>query len=290
MAPEFPIIYLLPAHLSPDELHELESQIPTLTYNINEANVVVGKISEKNRALFELRKRKLVTEEVLLDQTPVSPRAKRRKISAFGDVAVDTDSDSMSDVTQLSTTVSDDDLIRVVRLAWFTDSLSKDVLLPVSEYLIYQGRKIQPLTTTSMKPPPRPADILSRAKADTEGTQMDHYLRHGPFRKDRDRDGYKTAHVKPPALLKQTTSEHDIDEYLPPVPSFLHTTYSCQRPTHVNPPNKAFIEELKRIRTTRTLTGDKIGVRAYSSSIATLAAYPYTLRSAQGSFESIQPP
>ena len=287
MAPDFPLIYLLPTHLSPDELHELESQIPSLTYDINEASVVIGKISEKNRALFELRKRKLVTEEVFLDRLSVSPRVKRRKISSFGDVAIDTDSDTMSDIdtqssTQLSTTASADDLIKVVKLAWFTESLSKDVVLPMTDYLIYQGRKIKSDAATSMKPPPRPADILSRAKADAGGTQMDNYLRHGPFRKDRDRDGYKMAHVKPPPLLKQTTSEHDIDEYLPPIPSFLHTTYSCQRPTHVNPPNKDFIEELKRIRTTRTLTGDKIGVRAYSSSIATLAAYPYTLRSAQG--------
>ncbi|QPH17165.1 hypothetical protein C2857_001962 [Epichloe festucae Fl1] len=46
----------------------------------------------------------------------------------------------------------------------------------------------------------------------------------------------------------------------------------------MDPPNGNFIQELKRIRTFRLLQGDKIGVRAYSTSIATLSAYPYTIQ------------
>src|SRR5207247_2642231 len=87
-----------------------------------------------------------------------------------------------------------------------------------------------------------------------------------------------------PSLLTQSTTEHDIDVNLPPIPEYLHTTYSCQRPTPVHPPNEAFIEQLTKIRTARTLTGDQIGVRAYSSAIATVAAYPYTISSAQGNW------
>ncbi|KAM0280290.1 hypothetical protein ACHAQH_004126 [Verticillium albo-atrum] len=64
---------------------------------------------------------------------------------------------------------------------------------------------------------------------------------------------------------------------MPPIPAFLRTTYSCQRPTPINPPNNAFVEALKEIRTTRKLLGDEIGVRAYSTSIATVAAYPYLI-------------
>ncbi|EGY23135.1 DNA polymerase lambda [Verticillium dahliae VdLs.17] len=64
---------------------------------------------------------------------------------------------------------------------------------------------------------------------------------------------------------------------MPPIPAFLRTTYSCQRPTPANPPNNEFVEALKEIRTTRKLLGDEIGVRAYSTAIATVAAYPYAI-------------
>jgi DNA polymerase IV len=49
----------------------------------------------------------------------------------------------------------------------------------------------------------------------------------------------------------------------------------------MNPPNDPFIDQLKKIRTARILLGDEIGVRAYSTAIASLAAYPYTLTSTQ---------
>ncbi|KAI9826334.1 MAG: hypothetical protein M1832_000251 [Thelocarpon impressellum] len=42
-------------------------------------------------------------------------------------------------------------------------------------------------------------------------------------------------------------------------------------------PNEDFIDQLKKIKLGRLLTGDEIGVRAYSTSIAALAAYPHRL-------------
>jgi DNA polymerase IV len=65
MALALPPTYLLPTHLSLEALHDLEDQIPTLTYDITEAKLVLGKVTTKQRALFELRNRKLWTEEVL---------------------------------------------------------------------------------------------------------------------------------------------------------------------------------------------------------------------------------
>jgi DNA polymerase IV len=87
---------------------------------------------------------------------------------------------------------------------------------------------------------------------------------------------------KPPALQRQTTSEHDAGLDQSQMPTYLLTTYSCQRPTRANPPNAAFIEELKKIRKIRILVGDKIGIRAYSSSIAAIAAYPSLLTTPHG--------
>ncbi|KAK1756908.1 hypothetical protein QBC47DRAFT_298020 [Echria macrotheca] len=268
MALEFPIIFLLPAHLDSDELHDLEDQIPTLTYDIHEADIILGKIGRKERALFELRKHKLATEEVPFgDGDDASPRQKKRARTSATEAISDTDSEAGS-----TKATSDTALVKVVKLSWFTDSLKADKVLPVDDYLVYQGRK----SSSQMNPPPKPStradDILVRAMADANSA--------GP-RSHGGRSSHATGHYRSskPALLRKTTSEEDRDAHLPPIPEFLHTTYSCQRPTPVHPPNEAFIEQLTKIRTARTLTGDKVGVRAYSSAIATLAAYPYTLSS-----------
>jgi DNA polymerase/3'-5' exonuclease PolX len=55
----------------------------------------------------------------------------------------------------------------------------------------------------------------------------------------------------------------------------------------VDTPNAEFIEQLKEVRKLRLLQGDQIGVRAYSTSIAALAAYPHAV---QSSFGKAPPP
>jgi DNA polymerase IV len=86
----------------------------------------------------------------------------------------------------------------------------------------------------------------------------------------------KTKH---PPLLQLETSSQEIDgnsDAIPPPPDWVRQKlrYSCQRVTLANPPNEDFIELLKNIKLARLLTGDEIGVRAYSTSIAAIAAYP----------------
>jgi DNA polymerase IV len=285
MALEFPITYLLPAHLGEDERQELEDQIPSLTYDINEAEVVVGKLSRKERALFELRQRKLITEEVSHSERSSSSRVKRRKIS---DSTETTSQEALyktpDDGKPGSQVEEPEKTVKVVKLSWLTDSLKNGTAQPFDAYLVYEGRRA---SDASDKPqqrprtPPNVEDILKRAIADggSEQTSPTNRSSKKPWRRNRD---ILIPSTKPPPLVKQTTTEHDEDLQLPPIPDYLHTTYSCQRPTPVNPPNESFIEQLKKIRTTRTLIGDKIGVRAYSSAIATLAAYPFILSSSQG--------
>jgi DNA polymerase IV len=50
------------------------------------------------------------------------------------------------------------------------------------------------------------------------------------------------------------------------------------RSAPLHPPNEDFISQLVKIRRIRELTLDEIGVRAYSTSIAAIAAYPYIIR------------
>ncbi|KAI0157293.1 hypothetical protein GGR57DRAFT_62334 [Xylariaceae sp. FL1272] len=296
---EFPTIFLLPTHLNEHELPELESQIPTLTYDINEARIILGKVNKKLRAILELKARHILTEEVLapaksdaVDNTESSqPSAKRRKIEAKTRRSPGSDDSATSD-TESEDRHADDDtpspnrprknddsIVEVVKLAWFVESQAQGKVLPVDNYLVYRGRKKSPIITKVVnKPRPDPRDILRRAREEIEGTITPS--------QDGSRSGYahatyhpRSSQTKPPHLVPQTTSEDEEAANLPPVPEYLHTSYSCQRPTPVNPPNDAFIEQLKKVRTLRQLEGDEVGVRAYSSSIAAVAAYPHLLSS-----------
>ncbi|KAI1100186.1 Nucleotidyltransferase [Jackrogersella minutella] len=275
---EFPIIYLLPTHIESEKLPELEYEIPTLTYDINEADVILGKISNKERAKFELRRRKILTKDIPLPgletQTEDSyPPLKRRKLEGTASSGTTHDSRQKG----ISDEEDDKSIIKVVKLAWFTDCLAQETILPMDSYLIYQGRKTQN-ASRKHPPEPNPDDVLKRARH--EGGDSRPTSRGGLSHTHASLPQHSRTsdHVKRPALLfQESTSEHVRRSIMPPIPDYLHTTYSCQRPTPFNPPNEPFIGELYKIRTLRQLKEDEVGVRAYSSSIASLAAYPYLI-------------
>ncbi|SPN98850.1 related to DNA polymerase Tdt-N [Cephalotrichum gorgonifer] len=244
---QFPPIYLLPVHLEADKLHSLEEQIPTLTYDPSEADVIVGNVHKPERALFELRRRDISfrapESDERIDRTS---GVKRRKIS-------ETRSREQSRV------------LKVAKLKWFTDSVEQGHVLPLDDYLVIEVEQ-----RAEGNHPPRTAQgqIISIPAAPTTPERPT----TGRYRYRR---GAGTSPKLPP-LLRRTTSE---EASIPPVPEFLSTPYSCQRPTPVDPPNSSFVDELKKIRKARILAGDAVGVRAYSSSIASVAAYPHLLRS-----------
>jgi DNA polymerase IV len=249
---QFPRVYLLPVHLETDELHTLEEQIPTLTYSADEADVIVGNISKPARALFELRRHKIRFDAPeSTEQSDGSPSPKRRKISHTRSLD------------------EGGNTLRVVRLKWLTDSLEREEVLPLDDYLVAEVKRVR----NEMPAPQSPQTKVISMPAVSAGVAPE---KSGP-RHYRSRQ--TTSAVARPALLQRTTSE---DASLPTVPDFLHQPYSCQRPTPSTPPNAGFIDELKTIRKIRVLAGDSIGVRAYSTSIASIAAYPYPLQSPLG--------
>lgn len=75
MTLNLPPLFLLPTHLEPGELHALEERIHSLTYNPQEAEIIVGKITKRERAMFELRRMKLETEPVSEEQSSASLHA-----------------------------------------------------------------------------------------------------------------------------------------------------------------------------------------------------------------------
>uniref|UniRef100_A0A8H7N4P1 DNA polymerase n=1 Tax=Bionectria ochroleuca TaxID=29856 RepID=A0A8H7N4P1_BIOOC len=250
--------YLLTTSLEPDQLQQLEGQISSLTRDINEAHIVLGKISRRERALFELRRLKLLTEEVSVmseqagddgeSKEDDSPRPKRPRLSSPlpGNAGVNLNEDQGGGISTSNNT------IMVVKLAWWLESQERGSLLPIEDYVLYRGRKLPAAQTSS------PVSVKSmnsdRILSSPVGKSSSSRLpgtaeQFSPHR-------HRRVTSQPPPLPRETTSEHDVP--LPSIPDFLHTTYSCQRPT----------------------PGDQIGVRAYSSSIAALSAYPHLLQTA----------
>jgi DNA polymerase IV len=213
---------------------------------------------------------------------------------------------------------SDDDIVWVIRLDWLEECLAAGRQLPLGDHLVYKGKVLErPAPSTpklksanvTLSSPIRPTyeahyealpksgkSILERAKTDITGmtTKPTYQTRnsngHGS-RRFAGRSFVSSVHQPPQLsssqkihahLLKKTTSEYEgVDSDIPAAPEWVekHIKYACQRFTPANGPNEDFICQLKKIRTARTLIDDSIGVRAYSTIIASIAAYPYKLSS-----------
>lgn len=273
-----PPIFLLSTHIPSEELHQVEDKIPSLTYDVNEAEIILGKVSRRERALFELRRLGLVTEEVVgaAEQASGSeePASKRQKVEVQDEQPKPKG-------------------IKVLKLSWLLKSLEQGELISEKDYVVYEGpvwrKPTDKKPSVPSTPPPNDSkSILKRAAQDQQPNtySQSSVTSTSPQSIKRHARGHSQTHQPLPSFLHQSTSEHD--DSMPEIPDYLHTTYSCQRPTFVDPPNKQFVEELKNIRTLRLLRGDQIGVRAYSTSISALAAYPFKLKSPQGKYMKVQ--
>jgi len=209
---------------------------------------------------------------------------------------------------------SSSSIIHVLKLSWLDESLKANKILPFEPYVIYEGLSVsrppedtspkavldeRPTTPTAQVETTKfvesPSSIMERARADAgisgSGRGQSHFapaphgirrLHNQHFSREQRFD--KTHHKEELELLQQTTSEFEgSDSDMPPAPEWVTkgTKYACERSTPANPPNEDFMKELTKIKKARLLTGDEIGVRAYSTSIASIAAYPYAFKSAR---------
>ncbi|RYN21190.1 hypothetical protein AA0115_g9837 [Alternaria tenuissima] len=223
-------------------------------------------------------------------------------------------SDNGSHPAPMFETSSSEDVIWVVKFDWVEACVTAGHLLPLQDNLVYKGKvlerpkslttksirdvfvahtKATPVSQTLLATRPHPVqDILARAKLDAptaskKSTYQPKQLRkHGSNRFDgktftRSSQPVGHSHASQAAhLLQQTTSEYEgEDSDMPPPPEWVKKgiKYACQRFTPGNGPNEDFLDQLKKIRTARTLIDDDIGVRAYSTIVASIAAYPYRL-------------
>jgi len=223
------------------------------------------------------------------------------------------DSDPVKEVTMPPTNLRTfAGKVKVVKLEWLKDSLSAGMLQPFMPYTVYEANHLA--SSQSPASPQRPSNAIATHTSDTTVDKTPSHLKDEigkeilerakadskPYvprnqRRDRIKDTMKQefagrsfiggtqsqSFTKYSKLLHQTTSEHDegISATPPEMPDWVRQNkiYSCERSTPLHPPNEPFIDELKKIKLARVLTGDEIGVRAYSTSIASLAAYPHVL-------------
>ncbi|KAJ6151626.1 hypothetical protein N7470_007223 [Penicillium chermesinum] len=146
-------------------------------------------------------------------------------------------------------------IVTVLKIDWLVQSVEAGKALPWIPFL--------------RPPPPRPKD---RPQAN-DALQAPGPPRNFLPRRPKGPHGMQG----PPHLLRQTTSEEENPP--PPLPDWVRdqVLYACLRSTPLETPNEDFISTLLKIRHIRELTLDEIGVRAYSTSIAAVAAYPYKL-------------
>ena len=314
-------VFVLPTHLSTERLREIERILTrgngVVTYDVREADVVLGNLTQKRRAALELRARGLYTADAAdvnsnkrrspskRKSEEISDRAKKRRTLDAQDVSgkstspIVIDDNTQSDgehllqpsspkeeahMSQSMASISldgaadikpDKSIAKVYSITWLDESLSRGELQPLQDYSIYSGFIIPKPKDTPPAPPETQQSptttILTRALADAEtNPPSKHRPKAPPYLST------TKPHTKHPSLPRTSTTENSSAEDLPTMPTWVQkkSTYSCERSTPVDGPNEAFVVELKKIRTARELIADAIGVRAYSTAIASVAAYP----------------
>ncbi|EEQ31677.1 putative DNA-directed DNA polymerase [Microsporum canis] len=272
-----PTIFVLPTHISLEELHSIESILSRcgapLTYDITEARLAIGKVSHEKRAVLELRSKGLWTESVPLVTEVEETARKRRRLD------------------------DDDKSIQVVNLNWIHESLKAKRPLPIDPFIVYQGHTIpKPPTLTigetssnlgspcdskvrdvSAKQSPAKS-ILERAREDVASSPTQ-FIPYSPPRRMKVTSSSPSIQKQRPKLYRASTSDLE-GESIPDPPEWVrnNVVYSCCRSTPLHPPNEEFINQLQMVKKIRELTLDEVGIRAYSTSIASLAAYPHKLK------------
>lgn len=331
----FPPFFILPTHISGDELHDIETKCHDMdgqiTYDPIEAKLFLGRIAQSKRAAFELRARGLWTVPDTAEELPRKKarhnddriRHRRKSDSSSSSETEASFADSSAPATPVHNSKRTHsnfasfrlpdltDRIVVLKLEWLEKSLQEQTLYPIDPYIVYVGMvtdkpvggKTPALITVTPAPSSRVPTSVSNSKLPSDPKNSSAYLSSIVSRPQADavssprrsqpsaaqprrRFGDKSYHPLTqrdiPKLVRTTTSEFEetSSNALPEPPTWAkkNTIYSCLRSTPPNPVNASFLSQLYKIKEARLLTLDEIGVRAYSTSIAALAAYPYSLR------------
>jgi DNA polymerase IV len=316
-----PPVFVSASFFETEDLHEFEEELShagaALTYDIQEAEIIISKATRVKRITLDLRAKGLFTKEAPLVNKRTSDLKPKLEESgsAVEDSATESEGDGESasrkentkakpiqgDGSQLQPP-SEERIVTVVSLKGFQDS-KRLGLQPLDGYTTYRGQHVEGETagtptsmlapdstntsrrTTPMKPN-LAMGILERAKEDSPKSGSDRFgkRKFGLNTPSATPSGWEAGHGTKSQyahLLQETTTEHDggTSSDLPEMPAWVKEgiKYACQRCTPKTNPNDQFIALLKKIKHGRLLTNDEIGVRAYSTSIAALASYTYKI-------------
>lgn len=202
--------------------------------------------------------------------------------------------DTASSAFDLSDT---EHIIKVISLNWLLDSVAVKKVLPFGSYTIHEATLLletdkalwsvkQDNTMTSASNRKVGAPNVLQVREDMPASverEREHSFR--PTDQQRVPKGSTQAKRLPPNLVHQSTSEfedaREAGKAEMPMWVMQGKKYACQRRSPPHSPNEEFINQLKKIRHARILQSDEIGVRAYSTSIAAIASYPYPLNSSK---------
>jgi len=284
---------------------------------MNEVVIVLSRVEKKKRAQLDLRGHGLEIDETAsqsesLKSEIITSKDDGSSTEGESQEKVNPRSANVDEAKAILTYLSST-TIKIIKSSWIQECFKRGKLVPVKEYIILEGRRRESKDNVQFKSPQKrkreptpndsiplkslqhPADgsaILARARAEASESSPKHGRDFGARSFG---DKSKSTFTAPYAagaslvrhqavhLLQQTTSEYEglPESELPPLPDWVdaETHYACQRSTPELAFNKEFLDMLKDIRLARLLTADEIGVRAYSTSIAAIAAYPYKLTS-----------
>ncbi|RMD44056.1 hypothetical protein DV735_g1098, partial [Chaetothyriales sp. CBS 134920] len=280
-----------------DALHEYEDQVfaahGNLTYDPKEARVFLARISQKKRAAFELRAKGIWTEEDTASGKD-GHAGKRRKLNEEQEDEATSASPSTKTKDAWPNLISH---VLVVKMDWLDACLEHNRVVPYQPQLVYYAKLVprarhiastaagKETTISSIKAGPttasvsRPHAVRSQAQRRllaSSGQPQGSSLKWAPLA-NANADACNSNGNSSDASRSTSPSK----DRLPPLPAWAsgpHASYSCCRSTRVEGPNTAFIAQLLKIKEHRVLTLDSVGVRAYSSAIASLSAYTHPIR------------
>ncbi|KAJ6263146.1 hypothetical protein Dda_1706 [Drechslerella dactyloides] len=278
---DLPTLYVLPTRLDDTQraqiIANLESKKCRVASSARDADIFLGDVLRPKRAALELKFLGLNTTDVTKSTT--APPSSGR-------------------------------LLKVVRLEWYKKVVTEGAEANIDDFTVYRGlysssssTAAKPSSSPKMtSPQKRPASPTSPAEQQTqERARRESIMRRAAMGASNKSSVPGTRHLRqsqatrpsPPSspsqkrprllLSRESTGSHDEAEAalanLPPPPLWVveKQKYSCTRSTPASPPpeNKAFLDALYKIRLNRTLISDEIGIRAYSTAIAAVSAFPY---------------
>lgn len=157
---QFPTIFLLPDQISDEEVTDLKAAVGTCTENIDDATVIVGRLSRRERALFELRRRRVLFATDVCNSYPQTTHDSHAvSNTASSSAERQHDADTLQKASF--------DTLPIVKIDWLVQSLKQRRVLALKPYLICEVRKISTETEATYTRPAK-ASSPEAVQADSD--------------------------------------------------------------------------------------------------------------------------